>query len=403
MIVRSPVKSSDLIAATGTTSPAVRRLAVVVGSAGSSPEAGSLPCSDRAAVALAVRRFLEGQPAGMHPPDETAMSRLQDRWQPDGNRLQEYWDRVDAADSRWSAPVAIPHQSDAESENLWYLEACSFNADDVALRYALAAGANTASRLDAPDQLDFDVALLGEGGAGPAGDLLPAMLAEFHQAALVLDVLDVEPVPEGLRVLRDLGRGAREILRVTGPAVLVVSPEAARPLYVSRHRWRSARLDRIEDRRGVNGRSPAPVEPQELNGAGWEPARPRTHGAHRANGSTSALQRMGDIFGIEDTGPADESSHVIQADARTCAKHLLRFLGHYGFIERAPTDEETGGGLTATAETAAVAETRMQPASAVGVEPMSQAQGPRKRGPRPTGRAPRGNGRGPRPRSNRNA
>ena len=60
-----------------------------------------------------------------------------------------------------------------------------------AWRYALAAGATEVRHLEAVAGLDYDVMLVGSGGAEPYGDLLLAQLAAEKQCAVVFEVLDV--------------------------------------------------------------------------------------------------------------------------------------------------------------------------------------------------------------------
>jgi electron transfer flavoprotein alpha/beta subunit len=198
-------------------------------------------------------------------------------------------------------------------------DAYSFRGDAAALRYAVAAGAAEARCASDPRQVEFDVALVGGGGCGAWGDLLPATLAEQRGAALVLDVLDSEFVGDDLRVVRDLGRGAREILRVRGPAVLVMSEDAPRRMYVSRYRRQKATAEAAAPRET----SPA---------TSWETARRRTRTVDLARKTGGkATDRFNALVGASEAATS-ASEHIVQADAETCAKHLLRYLAHHGFI-----------------------------------------------------------------------
>ena len=114
--------------------------------------------------------------------------------------------------------------------------ACCRNDDQEAFRYALAAGAESVAAMDGIRADRFDVVLVGSGGAGPSGDLLAAALAESGRAMLVLEVLEVVVDGDRLIVTRDLGRGDRERLTIGMPAVLTISENAAERHYVSRHR-----------------------------------------------------------------------------------------------------------------------------------------------------------------------
>ncbi|MCE9592292.1 MAG: hypothetical protein K8S99_17435 [Planctomycetes bacterium] len=205
--------------------------------------------------------------------------------------------------------------------------AAARGGDVEAMRYALASGARSVGLLDADTHTDFDIALIGSGGCGELGDTLPATLAETRGAALVFEVLAAEITGEALRVTRDLGRGAREVLRVTPPAVLVMSGDAPRGGYVSRHRLRSINLSLMPPPLALSDEA-APTD--------WEHVRPRTRTtdlAARTGGPATA--RMQNVFGITESiaAPA-ESSNLITADAATCARHLLRYLAHHGFITR---------------------------------------------------------------------
>lgn len=204
--------------------------------------------------------------------------------------------------------------------------------DAEAWRYALAAGAATARQLDDPTGLDFDVVLVGNGGAEPYGDLLLALLAEQKQCAMVLDVLDIVCRPDCLSVTRDLGRGSREVLALHGPAVLGIAEEATQLLYVSRYRRQVAQPPLL-DHPGLLS------DPLAALSSAWEPARLRGKTvalAARTGGSASA--RLQALLGM--TASASEAgnrAHVIVADATTCARHLVRFLRHHGIIPAAKT------------------------------------------------------------------
>jgi electron transfer flavoprotein alpha/beta subunit len=210
--------------------------------------------------------------------------------------------------------------------------------DDTALRYALAAGASTAVPLGDVAEVDADVILVGNGGAGRWGDLLPALLAEHKRCAMLVDVLDVEVRPDRIAVTRDLGRGSREVLGVSGAAVLGVSEAAVQLLYVSRYRRQAASVSRSAQRVGLT------YDPlAEVSGT-WVPTRPRVKVrelAVKTGGSASGrLQALMGLAGGR-AGNADRE-HVIRADAATCAQHLLRFLRHHGVIagvEMAPVKQ----------------------------------------------------------------
>lgn len=203
--------------------------------------------------------------------------------------------------------------------------AATITPDAAASRYALAAGAVVADCVCVDDLQKSvrEIALLG-GDLGD-GDLLAARLAEAWQGALIFDVLDAESDGKSLRVIRDCGRGAKEILSVIAPAVLVISPESPVRMYVSQHRRQCIGAARLK--------STAAQAAQAVN---WEPAQPRAKTGNLAEKNrATAGDRMLDAFGIGavDT-PAETPRQIIAADTRTCAEHLLRYLAHHGMLSR---------------------------------------------------------------------
>jgi hypothetical protein len=244
--------------------------------------------------------------------------------------------------------------------------------DEEAMRYALAAGASSAERLDDSRSLEFDVLLVGGGGAGPGGDWLLARLAEDRQCDLVLEVLDVEPGPDGLMVTRDLGRGDREQLALSGAAVLAISEEAPRLDYVSRDRRRRVSVS------SSSPSSPLTVDPLAGVSGPWEPARPRARtepGQDRIQGTASA--RMQALLGISGPeGGVSQKEHVIIADAPICARHLLRYLGHHGFLG------EPAGAVAPVTDAERGTQEQAPPAPGA-VRDSQPAPGKGRRGPRP--------------------
>jgi len=263
------------------------RVAVVVGSARSETTASSreLPTSDRGALALALKRF--------------------------GRDVRAY--------------------------------AC----DPDARAYARAAGIE---RVAADAELEpdaFDVALIGRGGCGVAGDARPARLAEASGAALVYAVIDVQSEADRLLVTRDLGRGARDVLDVRGRVVLVVADSVARGRYVSRYRIHAERAGASAARdasSGASRESQESVENRESleNGEreeswkSWQLTTPRVRlGDHAARVAGSAVERMNALFGVGGVGETTgRSGMLVRASAKQCALELLRDLARHGFLER---------------------------------------------------------------------
>jgi hypothetical protein len=237
-------------------------------------------------------------------------------------------------------------------------------------------------------RLDFDVVLVGSAGAGHWGDLLLALLAEQKSCAMVVDVLDIDPGPEALTVTRDLGRGSREILSLRGAAVLSIAESAAPLLYVSRYRRQAVRLASSAPGIGSAG------DPLAAVSGAWIPARPRVKTANlTARTRGSASHRMQALLGINaGIDRENDRSHMITADAATCAGHLLRFLRHHGFI--------TGAMPAPAASTSPEIETASRTSQRLPDDRESSASSiwtPHLRSPRPLQGEVRGMARRPRP------
>lgn len=275
------------------------------------------------------------------------------------------------------------------------MQAYCRRGDDEARRYALAAGAAGVSSAADLEDAGFDVLLVGEGGAGAGGDLLLAQIAERRGCAMVVEVLEVEEDREGLVVTRDLGRGAREVVRVEGAAVLGVSARAPRRGYVSHYRRQAA---------GAGEAAAADAAPDAGIGS-WEPVRPRPRtGDLGARTGRPASQRMLALLGVAEGGDRGaEQAHLIAADPETCARHLLRYLAHHGFIDRRasrlpdPTEvPERGEGPESSREPARrVAPARSGEPARPGPPPPLHPAGKLSRGPRPVGQESPSRVRGP--------
>ena len=209
-------------------------------------------------------------------------------------------------------------------------DARAYASDPDARCFARAAGVEIVEEISRLEMGSVDVALIGRGGCGACGDALPARLAEASGAALVYDVIDVQRESDRLVVMRDLGRGARDLLGVRGRAVLVVADSVARGPYVSRYRINAARIARCE--------SPAREEPGQL---GWEPVTPRVRlGDCALRVAGRAVERMNALFGVGET--SGSSARLVRGSAEECARHLLRYLSHHGFVERGLGSEPQG-------------------------------------------------------------
>ncbi len=222
---------------------------------------------------------------------------------------------------------------------------CAYAADADARCFARAAGVESVGVVSNQEisGVDFllggvDVVLIGRGGCGEFGDALPARLAEQNGAALVYDVIDVQPQADRLVVTRDLGRGARDLLSVRGRVILVVSDSVERGPYVSRFRMNAQRAtaERSPIREDSSGEgSAARMEPKRVE---WQPVTPRVRlGDHAARVAGRAAERMNALFGLGETSKATAS--LVRGSAEECARHLLRYLRHHGFVEPASVAE----------------------------------------------------------------
>jgi hypothetical protein len=249
----------------------------------------------------------------------------------------------------------------------------AYAADPEARCFARAAGVESVGEISIQQIASADVILIGRGGCREFGDALPASLAEESGAALVYDVIDIQAEGDRLLVTRDLGRGARDRLSVRGRVVLVVADSVARGSYVSRHRINAQRAaarkspiskeqsgddlrgqggdeltghhgdeltgqsgDELTEQNGGESKEQsgdefaAATEPKRLE---WQPATPRVRlGDHATRVSGRAVERMNALFGV---GPTSESTpSLVGGSAEECARHLLRYLSHHGFVER---------------------------------------------------------------------
>lgn len=199
--------------------------------------------------------------------------------------------------------------------------------DETALGYALAAGAAEVVTIK-PDVADLIV--FGRGGIEPDGEQKAAKLALAMNACLIFDVLSFETIQQELIVTRDLGRGCRERLTVTFPAVLVMSIQAEPQTYISRFR-RMQGAERVRQQLS-SWKHGQPLERKTRN---WGAARPRTRMSEASRKTAGdSRSRMFDAFGLANESKASTSEqHLVTGTAATCAIHLVRYLAHHGFVE----------------------------------------------------------------------
>lgn len=206
--------------------------------------------------------------------------------------------------------------------------------DDDAIKYALAAGIRNVHELEDPLTAEFHSAYVGTGGAELLGDICLARWAEKSNACLLFEVIRCSARKEAVREVEcDAGRGARYLLSVHGPLLMVLSSHVARPTYVSRNRRQSVSREPSTE---LSLASDPLITPMQT--VDWSPMRPRVR-TRRAQGDPAAADdRLNDAFSIQ-AGGRTESTNVIVADAEICARHLLRYLSHHAFVSRSEAVE----------------------------------------------------------------
>lgn len=252
-----------------------------------------------------------------------------------------------SATGKWLLPLADRAAVARAASRSHLATAYCLPGDILAAEYALAAGCDVRALDHGADVEEFGEAWIGIGFLEARTDLFAAEIAEQAEASLIFDVLSCtdeapsKPViggqtahelnspPRQRTVVCDAGRGARQVLAVVGPVVLVVAETPPPPAYVSRHRRQQAR-QHPSLRRFLQS-APSDAE------RGWQPVRPRT----RRTSATTDLsldQRMDAAFGVNTS--QSQSGEPIAADPTTCAEHLLRYLVHHGFWRRGGSGSE---------------------------------------------------------------
>lgn len=205
--------------------------------------------------------------------------------------------------------------------------------ESVARDY-LALGLHVVHRLPAPAEGEAAVRLAAaveaaplllcgaraEGGLGSG--LLPYQVAKVLQRSLIPDVISVAPDGAAWQVRQALPRGARRCLRLSRPAVLVLSDRAAP---ATRHAYDAARRGRIETL------PPASTTAMGVVPLAWrsEPAR-RQLRALAPRQTLSAQARMSQAVG---GGPAPTGGQVVQGGTvEDQARALLAHLRSIGLV-----------------------------------------------------------------------
>lgn len=192
--------------------------------------------------------------------------------------------------------------------------------DRAPLIYANAVGAKNQPWLTRLEPQP-DLVLIGPGAINRLGDAFAGRLAYELSAELLFDALQVRREVDAWRVVCDAGRGAQDIVSVSGPVVLVVSEDAPRPPYVSRFRLTLA------------DRSIPIVVGEAIPRISWQPVIPR---APRSTGmkDIDAATRVNGAFGIQAGVDRPRDAVIVAEEPAVCAQVLLRYLVHHGFISR---------------------------------------------------------------------
>jgi electron transfer flavoprotein beta subunit len=210
---------------------------------------------------------------------------------------------------------------------------------DRALRNALACGVKTAIRVDATADMDsasVAVALtpiVAHSTAVWCGDYstdrgtgsVPAFLAARLQRQQAFGLVGVEFI-EPLRVTRRLDGGRREVLRITGPAVLSVEGSVAR---LRRAPLRSALTAQTAE---VLPYASIAAPSGHVAAIAVRPYRPRARVLAGPVGAT-ALDRL---RVLTDVSTAPQPGETIEASPAAAAQRIIEVLGDWGYISLVP-------------------------------------------------------------------
>ena len=208
-------------------------------------------------------------------------------------------------------------------------------AADQCLRRALACGATTGIRVDAPDDMDsvsVAAALLpvvahssavwcGDYSSDRGTGTVPAFLAALLNRQQALGLISVDFV-DPLRVTRRLDGGRREVLRVTGQAVLSVEGSVAR---LRRAPLRAALTAQQAE---VLPYGTTSVRTGNTSGIAMRPYRPRARVLPAPIGVTP-LERL---RALTDASAAPQPGETIEASPADAAKRIVEVLTDWGYI-----------------------------------------------------------------------
>ncbi len=208
-------------------------------------------------------------------------------------------------------------------------------AADQGLRTALACGATTAIRVDAPDDMDSasvaaaltpvvahsTAVWCGDYSSDRGSGSVPAFLAARLRRQQALGLVGIEFI-DPLRVTRRLDGGRREILRVTGPAVLSVEGSVARLRRASLRSALSAQKAEVLP----YGNPTLPAGTTSI--VAVRPYRPRARVLPAPVGST-ALDRL---RALTDASAAPQPGETVEAGPADAAQRIIQVLRDWGYI-----------------------------------------------------------------------
>jgi electron transfer flavoprotein beta subunit len=208
-------------------------------------------------------------------------------------------------------------------------------ASDAGLRSALACGVGAAIRVDAPDDIDSasvaaalapvvahsSAVWCGDYSADRGTGSVPAFLAARLQRQQALGLMGVE-LADPLRVVRRLGGGRREVLRITGPAVLSVEGSVAR---LRRASLRSALTAQTAE---VLPYGTTLVPSSNTSGILVRPYRPRARVLPAPVGAT-ALDR---VRSLTDVSASPQPGETVEAAPDAAAQRIIDALRDWGYL-----------------------------------------------------------------------
>jgi electron transfer flavoprotein beta subunit len=208
-------------------------------------------------------------------------------------------------------------------------------AADQCLRRALSCGAATAIRVDAPDNMDSasvaaalgpvvahsTAVWCGDYSADRGTGSVPAFLAARLDRQQALGLISVDFV-DPLRVARRLDGGRREVLRVTGPAVLSVEGS------VARLRRAPLRAALTAQKAEVLPYGTTSVLTGNTSGTTSRPYRPRARVLPAPIGVTP-LDRL---RALTDASAAPQPGETVEASPADAAQRIIEVLTDWGYV-----------------------------------------------------------------------